>query len=329
MQHLSNRLRHCLAVPLFLLLWLLCPIQPSVAGNQPPPDPVEQAINALYRDIRTETLANGLRVYLKPIAGAPTVSTMLAYQVGSADEELDQTGLSHYLEHLLFKGTDKLMPGDIDRITQRHGGRNNAYTSEDMTVYHFDFAAEVWEQALFIEADRMRNTRIDEKHEFAIEKGNVISELEGNEDTPWDLEYKALLPLVFGKDAPYGHPVIGIREHVRDATAAVIQKHYDRWYHPNNAALVVVGGFDADRALARIRELFRPDPRPETTRTQNRPTRLSQAADQAGDTVALRGAAYGDGLQHRQADRPGVPRLRGHRASLGRWPDQPVVPRVG
>ena len=260
MQHLSNRLRHCLAVPLFLLLWLLCPIQPSVAGNQPPPDPVEQAINALYRDIRTETLANGLRVYLKPIAGAPTVSTMLAYQVGSADEELDQTGLSHYLEHLLFKGTDKLMPGDIDRITQRHGGRNNAYTSEDMTVYHFDFAAEVWEQALFIEADRMRNTRIDEKHEFAIEKGNVISELEGNEDTPWDLEYKALLPLVFGKDAPYGHPVIGIREHVRDATAAVIQKHYDRWYHPNNAALVVVGGFDADRALARIRELFGPIP---------------------------------------------------------------------
>jgi zinc protease len=260
MQHLSKRVRPCLAAPLLLLVWL-CPIEPSAAGDQPaPPDPVEQAINALYRDIRTETLANGLRVYLKPVAGAPTVSTMLAYQVGSADEELDQTGLSHYLEHLLFKGTDKLMPGDIDRITQRHGGRNNAYTSEDMTVYHFDFAAEVWEQALIIEADRMRNTRIDEKHEFAIEKGNVISELEGNEDTPWDLEYKALLPLVFGKDAPYGHPVIGIREHVRDATAAIIQKHYDRWYHPNNAALVVVGGFDADRALARIRELFGPIP---------------------------------------------------------------------
>lgn len=253
-------------VGLSLLVLACTQVQFGVAGEDNPPgnkaspDPIERAINSLYRGIRSETLPNGLRVYLKPIAGAPTVTTMVAYKVGSADEELDQTGLSHYLEHLLFKGTDKLMPGDIDRLTQRNGGRNNAYTSEDMTVYHFDFAAEVWDQALIIEADRMRNTRIDEKHEFDIEKGNVISELEGNEDTPWDLEYKAILPLLFGKDSPYGHPVIGIREHVRNATAKVIQTHYDRWYHPNNAALVVVGGFDEAKALARIRELFGPIP---------------------------------------------------------------------
>src|SRR5436309_5347672 len=124
-------------------------------------DPALKAAAALYEGVRTETLPNGLRVFLKPIPGSPVVTTMVAYKVGSADENLDATGLSHYLEHLMFKGTEKLMPGDIDRMTMRSGGRNNAETSEDMTVYHFGFAADQWETALRIEADRMRNLRID------------------------------------------------------------------------------------------------------------------------------------------------------------------------
>ena len=210
----------------------------------------------MFKDLKTTTLDNGLRVYLLPIKGSPIVTTMVAYRVGSGDEDKDQTGLSHYLEHLLFKGTDKLMPGDIDRTTQRNGGRNNAYTSEDMTVYHFDFAADRWESALAIEADRMRNIRIDAKHEFEKEKGAVIQELAGNEDGPWDLEYKTILPLLWPKESPYSHPVIGKTEHVRGATAEIIKRHYDKWYHPNNAALVVVGGFDPDAALKKIKTLF-------------------------------------------------------------------------
>jgi zinc protease len=184
---------------------------------------------------------------------------MMAYKVGSGDEDLDHTGLSHYLEHLMFKGTDKIMPGDIDRLTLRNGGKNNAYTSEDYTIFHFDFAADRWEPALQVEADRMRNLRIDDKHEFQQEKGAVISELDENEDRPWDLETKAILPLLFD-NGPYGHPVIGERDHVRKATAAVIKAHYDRWYHPNNAALVICGGFDPDRTMAKIKELFGPIP---------------------------------------------------------------------
>ncbi|HXD85306.1 MAG TPA: pitrilysin family protein [Urbifossiella sp.] len=212
----------------------------------------------MFADLKTTTLDNGLRVYLLPVKNAPTVTTMVAYRVGSADEEKDQTGLSHYLEHLMFKGTDKLMPGDVDRATQRNGGRNNAYTSEDMTVYHFDFAADRWQSALAIEADRMRNIRIDAKHEFEQEKGNVISELERNEDGPWDVEQKRLLTRLFPKDSPYSHPVIGEREHVRNATAEIIKRHYDKWYYPNNAALVIVGGFDADAALEQVKKLFGP-----------------------------------------------------------------------
>jgi zinc protease len=223
-------------------------------------DSALRAAAGLYEGIRTETLPNGLRVYLKPIPNSDVVTTMVAYKVGSADEDLDNTGLSHYLEHLMFKGTDKIMPGDIDRQTLRNGGVNNANTSEDVTMYHFDFAADRWDAALEIEADRMRNLRIDAKHEFEQEKGAVVSELERDEDEPWDLEQKAILPLLFGKTSPYGHPVIGQSEHVKAATASVIKAHYDRWYHPNNAALVVVGGFDADKAMAKIKELFGPIP---------------------------------------------------------------------
>src|SRR5438132_2192648 len=255
---------------LLFLFFAFASIFSPVAADEPgrPPKnetPAVQAAAALYDGIRTETLSNGLQIYLKPVPGSPVVTTMVAYKVGSADENLDHTGLSHYLEHLMFKGTDKIMPGDIDRLTLRNGGANNAYTSEDCTVYHFDFASDRWQAALQVEADRMRNLRIDSAHEFEQEKGAVISELERDEDEPWDLETKAILPLLFG-DGPYGHPVIGERGHVRGASAAVIKAHYDKWYHPNNAALVICGGFDPDRALARIKELFGPIPRGPTPR---------------------------------------------------------------
>ena len=223
-------------------------------------DTALKAANALYEGIRAEKLDNGLRVYLKPVTGSPVVTTMVAYRVGSADEDLDNTGLSHYLEHLMFKGTDKLKPGDIDRMTQINGGQNNAYTTNDYTIFHFDFASDRWDMALQVEADRMRNLRIDEKHEFQQEKGAVISELERDEDEPWDLEQKTILPLLFGPNNPYGHPVIGQQAQVRAATAAIIKAHYDKWYHPNNASLIICGGFDPDKALARVKELFGPIP---------------------------------------------------------------------
>jgi zinc protease len=107
----------------------------------------------------------------------------------------------------------------------------------------------------------MRNLKIDEKHEFQQEKGAVISELDRDEDEPWDLEQKTILPLLFGPKTPYGHPIIGEKQHVRAATAEVIKKHYDRWYHPNNAVLVIAGGFDETDALETIKKLFGPIPK--------------------------------------------------------------------
>ena len=247
--------------PRLAIVLAIC-LAPGAARAADPKGDAELVKTAqrVFKNLQTHTLENGLRVYLLPVKDSPVVSVMVAYKVGSADEEKDQTGLSHYLEHLLFKGTDKLMPGDIDRATQRNGGRNNAYTNEDMTVYHFDFAADRWQIALDIEADRMRNVRIDAKHEFEQEKGAVISELNGNEDRPGDLEYKTILPMLWPKDSPYSHPVIGQREHVQGATAEIIKRYYDKWYHPNNASLVIAGGFDPAAALEKVKKLFGPIP---------------------------------------------------------------------
>ncbi len=284
---MSRLLRSRLAWTLLVLTpaALLTLYRPPARADEPKAaaeDAALKAASALYDGVRVETLDNGLKVYLKPVPKSPVVTTMVAYKVGSADEDLDHTGLSHYLEHLMFKGTDKIMPGDIDRITFRNGGANNAYTDTDYTIFHFDFPYDRWEEALEIEADRMRNLRIDDKHEFQQEKGAVINELQRDEDEPWDLESKTILPALFGKDGPYGHPVIGLKQQVRDATAAVIKAHYDRWYHPNNASLVVCGGFDPDQALAKIKELFGPIPKAElperkklSTEKLKRPERLT------------------------------------------------------
>src|SRR5579864_6949425 len=116
-----------LAASLSAAITLRAPAESPLGAKE---GPVAKAIAALYDGIRQETLPNGLRVYLKPIPEAPTVTVMTAYCVGSADEDLDHTGLSHYLEHLMFKGTERLKPGDIDRLTRQAGGQNNAYTTE-------------------------------------------------------------------------------------------------------------------------------------------------------------------------------------------------------
>ena len=174
-------------------------------------------VKGLYSGIREHKLANGLRVVFLPMRASSTVTMMVTYKVGSCDEDKATTGLSHYLEHLMFKGTDRLVPGDIDRATLKNGGSNNAWTNEDLTCYHFDFAADRWETALKIEADRMANLRIDAKHEFEQEKGAVIEELKRNEDLgSWnpkpfcrsflDLNLRMVTPLLAWKPMSGGRP---------------------------------------------------------------------------------------------------------------------------
>src|SRR4029079_5324044 len=137
-------------------------------------------------DVRRTVLDNGLVVLTKELHTSPIVTSMIWYRVGSRNEELGHTGKSHFLEHMLFKGTDRFKKGEIDLLTLKNGGGNNAFPSHDFTAYYFSFASDRWDIALEIEGDRMVNCTF-KRDEFESEKKVVIEELKGNLDSPWGL----------------------------------------------------------------------------------------------------------------------------------------------
>ncbi|MEW6731657.1 MAG: pitrilysin family protein [Acidobacteriota bacterium] len=205
-------------------------------------------------DVRYKKLSNGLTILTKEVHTHPIVATMIWYRVGSRNEELGQTGKSHFLEHMLFKGTNKYKKGDIDLVTLKHGGRNNAFTWLDFTAYYFTFASDRWEIALDIEASRIRNT-LFAPEEFAAEKQVVIEELQICQDGPWDSLEEEVWATAF-RQHTYHNPTVGWVEDLVDATAEDMRKYYDQWYYPRNATIVVVGDFEHDRVVAHIEELF-------------------------------------------------------------------------
>jgi zinc protease len=205
-------------------------------------------------EVRRTVLENGLVVLTKESHTCPIVTSMIWYRVGSRNEELGQTGKSHFLEHMLFKGTDRFKKGEIDLITLKNGGGNNAFTSHDFTAYYFNFASDRWDVALDIEADRMVSCAF-EPDEFEAEKKVVIEELKTSLDSPWGLLMQELEAGAF-KVHPYRNPVVGWLQDVERATAQEQQAYYRRYYHPNNAVLVIAGDFETDRVLARVSKLF-------------------------------------------------------------------------
>src|SRR5438105_5265458 len=179
---------------------------------------------------------------------------MIWYKVGSRNEELGHTGKSHFLEHMLFKGTDRFKKGQIDLITLKNGGGNNAFTSHDFTAYYFNFASDRWDIALEIEADRMVNCAFDPE-EFEAEKKVVIEELKTSLDSPWGLLMQELEASAF-KVHPYRNPVVGWLQDVERATVEQQQAYYRRYYQPNNAILVIAGDFETDQVLSQVSKLF-------------------------------------------------------------------------
>src|SRR5947207_7417000 len=140
----------------------------------------------ITRNVQKAVLPNGLTVLTKEMHDKPVVATMVWYRVGSRNEELGQTGKSHFLEHMLFKGTDRYKKGEIDLITHLNGGANNAFTWLDFTAYYFTFASDRWEAALEIEASRLRGTLFAEE-EFNSEKQVVEEELRIGLAGPWEV----------------------------------------------------------------------------------------------------------------------------------------------
>jgi zinc protease len=199
-------------------------------------------------------LANGLNVLLKEIHTAPLISSWVWYRVGSRDEITGHTGLSHWCEHMQFKGTPQFPSSVLDRAVSREGGMWNAFTNFDWTTYFETMPADKIDLGLRIEADRMVNSLFDEK-EVSFERTVIISEREGSENEPFFLLGEAVQNAAF-RVHPYHHEVIGDLPDLKSLSRDDLYSHYRTFYTPNNAVISVAGDFKKREMLTRIRELY-------------------------------------------------------------------------
>jgi zinc protease len=240
----------------------------AAATAQPPSG------NALTAGVRETVLPNGLKLVTKEVHSVPVVSFSVWYRVGSRNEHTGITGVSHLLEHMMFKGTRKYSLGQISRTLSVNGAEFNASTGEDRTNYWETLASDRLELAMQMEADRMVNSRVD-KADLDSEMSVVRSELEGRENSPDELLYQAILTSAF-QAHPYQWPVIGWRSDVENVPRDAIYQYYKTHYGPNNATVVIVGDFQTEPALALARKYFgeiKPIQKPPEVYTQEPPQR--------------------------------------------------------
>lgn len=202
------------------------------------------------------SLPNGLLVLLKEIHTVPLISHWLWYRVGSRNEKPGKTGLSHWVEHMQFKGTTKHPVNETDKAISRVGGIWNAFTYLDWTTYFETMPADTIELALEIEADRMINAAFDTK-EVESERTVILSEMQGNENQPSFKLGRAIQSTAFRKH-PYHHVVIGEEEDLLSITRDELYDHYKTYYNPNNAVLVLAGDFNTDEMLETIKRFYNP-----------------------------------------------------------------------
>ena len=197
--------------------------------------------------VRECYLDNGLKVLIKELHTAPLVSVWCWYRVGSGDEQPGRTGVSHWVEHMNFKGTVNIPRDDMKGIVERFGGAWNGYTWIDQTTYLETAGKDALDTLLFIEAERMANG-LYEPAECESERTVIISELQGGENDPDQLLDTEVTASAF-RAHPYRHPTIGWLDDLRSMTRDDLFGHYRRYYVPRNATLVVVGDVEADEVL--------------------------------------------------------------------------------
>ncbi|WP_153115820.1 M16 family metallopeptidase [Rhodocyclus tenuis] len=202
-------------------------------------------------------LANGLNVIVKEDRRAPTAVHMVWYRVGSIDEKNGLTGVAHLLEHMMFKGTPNVGPGEFNRRVAAAGGRDNAFTNRDYTAYFQQTPKAQLEEMMRLEADRMRHLTLDPK-EFAQEIKVVMEERRmRTDDQPPALLYEQMNAVAF-QASPYRAPVIGWMNDLENMSVEDARDWYDRWYVPNNAYVVVVGDVDHDEVFRLAEQYYGP-----------------------------------------------------------------------
>ncbi len=210
---------------------------------------------------KVTTLENGLVLLTLPDESTPVVSMQTWVRVGSRDETR-YTGLAHLFEHMMFRGTDRLPPESHERFIESRGGRVNAYTSRDVTVYFNDVPRDTLPLAIELEAERLANLRIVEET-LTSERQVVLEERRmRTEDQPQGRAFEALMALSF-RAHPYRVPTIGWRSDIEATTVEACREFFDTYYAPNNLVVSIAGDFDEADAIRRVREAFGPLPRSE------------------------------------------------------------------
>ena len=208
------------------------------------------------KSVSMATLDNGLNIIVKVDNRSPVFISQLWYKVGSSDESRPITGISHMLEHLMFKGTSKYPVGQFSKIIARNGGDENAFTSRDYTAYYQKMHKSKLALAMQMEADRMGNLSFSEA-EFEKERQVVIEERRLRiEDNPNAKVYENLQLISFAEKSPYYAPIIGFQQDIEGYQLQDLKDWYQQYYAPNNATLVVVGDVDADNVIALAKQYF-------------------------------------------------------------------------
>jgi zinc protease len=233
------RLKWNLAFLIFFLSLLFIPL--SEAG--------------LREQVFETVLPNGLKVILLENHKAPLVTFQVWYRVGSRNEAWGKTGLSHMLEHMMFKGTEKVGPEEFSRIIQENGGDDNAFTSHDYTAYFENLSADRAQVAIDMEADRMQNLMLREE-DFRTERMVVMEERRlRTEDNPQAVLTEQIMATAF-QTHPYHWPIIGWMEDIARFTLEDLKAYYKTYYNPVNAILVIVGDFKKEESLPKIEKAF-------------------------------------------------------------------------
>ena len=236
--------------------------------------------------VQETTLDNGLKIVVRQDHRAPVVVSQIWYKVGASDEPENLTGISHVLEHLMFKGTKTRKTGEFSRIIAENGGRENAFTGSDYTAYFQQLEKTRLPIAFELEADRMQNLLLDEA-EFAKEVRVVLEERRlRTDDQPEGLAYERFMATAF-RTHNYKNPIIGWMSDLEGMKLEDVRAWYQRWYVPNNATLVVVGDVNPREVIALARQYFGAVPKRafertvvpiEPPQTEARRSRISAAA---------------------------------------------------
>ena len=229
------------------VLWILCCAGAALSGAREYP-------------VSDHTLANGMKIIVQENHAIPNVALYLFFRVGSRNEKPGITGISHFLEHMMFNGSKAYGPREFDQVMENNGGSNNAYTTRDVTVYSDWFSRSALDLVLSMEAERLANLKFD-PGVTESERNVVLSEWRTSVENDNSGFLEQELHAALYRQHPYRWPVLGWERDIRSWTVADLRAYFERGYAPNNCVMVAVGDVAADHFVRLAEKYFAPLPR--------------------------------------------------------------------